>query len=109
VARDGEIAIEMLRQEGQYKDVPRPDIIMLDINLPKKNGQEVLEEIKVDKNLKTIPVVVLTSSQAADDVIKSYERYASGYISKPVSLDQFHQVVAAIENFWFSIVILPRD
>lgn len=109
VAKDGEIAMNMLNQKDEFKDFVRPDIILLDINLPKKSGQEVLAEIKEDKELRKIPVVVLTSSQAEADIAQSYEKYASGYISKPISLKGFQEVVTAIEGFWFNIVILPKD
>lgn len=109
VAKDGEIALDMLRHNPGYEDIPRPEIILLDINLPKKDGKQVLAEIKADKSLKRIPVVILTSSKAEADVLKSYELYASGYIVKPINLTNFHDVVSAIEDFWFSVVLLPKE
>lgn len=109
VAIDGEKAIEMLKREGEYADIPQPDIVLLDINLPKKDGKQVLAEIKEIPELKRIPVVILTSSKAEQDVVKTYDLHASSYIVKPIDLDKFHDVVTAIEDFWFSVVILPTD
>lgn len=109
VAKDGEIAMEMLRREGEYADIAVPDIVLMDINLPKKDGMQVLKEMKNDDALKTIPVVILTSSKAEQDVVATYQLHASSYIVKPISLEKFHEVVAAIENFWFSVVVLPKD
>ena len=109
VAEDGEIAVEMLRKEGVYAEAVTPDIILLDLNLPKLNGQEVLEEIRKDSLLKRIPVVVLTSSKSDMDVVKSYDLCVGGYIIKPVDMKQFTHIVEAIENFWFSIVVLPDE
>lgn len=108
VATDGEIAMNILCQEGQYKDAHRPDIILLDINLLKKNGQEILADIKSDDNLKTIPVIMLSSSEAQDDIIQSYKHHANGYISKPVAFEEFAEVVSSIEDFWFNTVKLPK-
>lgn len=108
VATDGETALSMLRKEGEYSDVNRPDIILLDINLPKKNGNEVLEEIKADTSLRRIPVVVLTSSKAEQDIVKTYDLHASSYIVKPIDISKFQEVVSAIEAFWFSVVVLPE-
>ena len=107
VARDGMEAIAFLHRQGRYGSAPRPDIILLDLNLPKKDGREVLAEIKGSSTLRQIPVVVLTSSQAEKDILKSYHLNANCYISKPVDLDQFIEVVKSLENFWFSIVKLP--
>lgn len=107
VARDGVEAMEFLRREGKYLDKPRPDLIILDLNMPKKDGREVLAEIKADPLLKTIPVVVLTTSQAERDILVSYQLYANCYIAKPVDLDEFIKVVQAIEDFWLTIVKLP--
>ena len=107
VARDGEEAMEFLRQQGRYADAPRPDLVLLDLNLPKKDGREVLAEMKADKSLKQIPVVVLTSSQAERDVIMSYDLQANCYVTKPVDLEQFMAAVKAIEDFWLSVVRLP--
>jgi chemotaxis family two-component system response regulator Rcp1 len=107
VAYDGEVAMEILRREGEYKDAPSPDLILLDLNLPKKDGREVLREIKGDESLKCIPVVILTTSNAEEDLIETYMMNANCYITKPVDLDQFINVVESIENFWLSIVKLP--
>jgi len=109
VAIDGEAAIEMLKNQGEYADLARPDIVLLDINLPKKDGKQVLLEMKADDNLKRIPVVILTSSKAEQDVVKTYDLHASSYIVKPINLEKFHDVVTAIEDFWFSVVVLPND
>lgn len=107
VAMDGEDAMAFLRREGEYADAERPDLILLDLNLPKKDGREVLAEIKEDAELKLIPVVVLTVSQAEQDILKTYELHANCYITKPIDLHQFVEVVKAIENFWLTIVKLP--
>ncbi len=109
VAEDGIEALEFLRRVGSYADAPRPDLVLLDLNLPKKDGREVLAEIKADSNLKRIPVVVLTTSKAEEDVFKAYDLHANCYITKPVDLDQFITVVRSIEEFWFTIVKLPLD
>jgi two-component system response regulator len=106
---DGIKAMAFLRQEGAYSDVPRPDLVLLDLNLPRKNGREVLAEIKADETLKRIPVVVLTISRAEEDVLKSYNLHANCYISKPFDMEQFVRVVKSIEEFWFSIVKLPSE
>ncbi len=107
VASSGEQALEMLRKTGNYASHPTPDIILLDLNLPKKDGKEVLQEIKSDPMLKRIPVIVLTSSLAEKDVVKSYNLNANSYIVKPVDLQKFAEVVAVMENFWFTMVVLP--
>ncbi len=107
VVNDGVEAMAFLRKTGQYRDAPTPDLVLLDLNLPKKDGREVLEEIRADKDLTTIPVVILSSSKAEEDITKAYKLHANCYISKPVDLDQFVRIVRAIENFWFSIVKLP--
>jgi two-component system response regulator len=107
VANDGQAALDFLRQEGKYKDSPRPDLILLDLNLPRKEGREVLAEIKIDEKLKRIPVVVLTSSKAEEDILKSYNLHANCYITKPIDLHQFIKVVRSVEDFWFTIVKLP--
>ena len=109
VAKDGEEAMSMLSPEEPYHLTPLPDIVLLDINLPKKDGIQVLEEMKQDAILRRIPVVILTSSKAEKDILKSYGLYANSYILKPPSLNQFNDVVKAIENFWFNVVILPND
>jgi CheY-like chemotaxis protein len=107
VAKDGVEAMEYLRREGDHSDAPRPDLILLDLNLPRKDGREVLAEIKGDPVLKTIPVVILTTSQDEADVMKAYEKHANCYIAKPVDLDQFMTVVQSIEGFWLTVVQLP--
>ncbi len=109
VVMDGVEAIAFLRQEGQYADAPRPDVVLLDLNLPKKSGHEVLTEVKNDPNLKTIPIVILTTSDAEEDILESYENHANCYITKPVDLEQFIKIVETIEDFWFTIVKLPKD
>ncbi len=105
---DGVEAMDFLRKKGKYKDSPRPDIVFLDLNLPKKDGRQVLSEIKEDPELKGIPVVILTTSEAEEDVIKSYKLHANCYITKPVNLDRFIHVVKQLDDFWFDIVRLPR-
>ena len=107
VVSDGVEAMAFLRREGPYADAPRPDLILLDLSLPKKDGREVLAEIKADENLKRIPVVVLTASQAEEDVLKTYNLHANSYITKPVDLRQFLGVVKFIEDFWLAVVKLP--
>ena len=107
VVDDGEAAMAFLRCQGQYSSVPRPDMVLLDLNLPKKSGRDVLAEIKSDDGLKRIPVVVLTTSNAEEDILKSYNLHANCYITKPIDLNTFIKVVQAIEDFWFTIVNLP--
>jgi len=107
VVRDGEEALAYLHREGPYAAAPRPDIILLDLNLPRKDGRGVLAEIKQDEALKRIPVVVLTTSRAEEDILRTYELHANCYIVKPVDLDQFITVVKTINDFWFSVVKLP--
>ena len=109
VVEDGVEALAFLRREGKYADASRPDLILLDLNLPKKDGREVLAEIKTDEDLKRIPVVVLTTSKAEEDILKTYNLHANCYITKPVDFDQFVIVVRLIEDFWFTIVKLPRS
>ena len=109
VARDGVEALQFLRRTGEYTDAPHPDLILLDLNLPRKDGHEVLAEIKVDDDLKHIPVVVLTTSQAEQDIISSYELHANCYVTKPVDLDEFIKIVQSIQEFWFTIVKLPSS
>jgi CheY-like chemotaxis protein len=104
---DGVEAMAFLRREGKYADAPRPDLILLDWRMPRKNGQEVLTEVKTDGDLKRIPVVVMTSSDDDKDILEAYNRHVNCYVTKPVDLDQFKKVVMSIENFWFSIVRLP--
>jgi two-component system, chemotaxis family, response regulator Rcp1 len=107
VANDGVAALAYLHQEGEHAGAPRPDLILLDLNIPKKDGRQVLEEIKVDTTLSRIPVVVLTTSQAEEDIARTYDLHANCYINKPVDFDQFMRVVKSIENFWLTIVRLP--
>jgi CheY-like chemotaxis protein len=109
VVNDGVEAMEFLRQEGNYTGVKRPDLILLDLNLPKKDGREVMEEIKSDDSLKRIPVVVMTTSKAEEDIERMYSRHANCYITKPIDFEQFIEVVKAIEEFWLTIVKLPPD
>jgi chemotaxis family two-component system response regulator Rcp1 len=109
VATDGAEAMTFLRREGKHAEVPRPDLILLDLNLPRKSGREVLEEIKADPLLKTIPVVILTTSKSEPDVLQSYMLHANCYITKPVDLDGFLTVVKSIDSFWLSVVKLPKE
>lgn len=106
-AKDGVEALEFLKREGRHAKAPRPDIILLDLNLPKKDGREVLAVIKRDNVLKHIPVVVLTTSEAEEDVLKSYELHANCYVTKPVDLEKFIHVVQSIDRFWLTVVTLP--
>jgi CheY-like chemotaxis protein len=107
VVQDGVDAMAFLRRAGKYANSVQPDLILLDLNLPKKDGREVLAEIKSDEHLRRIPVVILTSSQAEQDIVKAYDLNANAYVSKPVDLEQFITVVKAIEDFWLEIVKLP--
>lgn len=109
VTEDGEEAMLFLHKEGRFSGVPHPDLILLDLNLPKKDGREVLEEIKADEDLKRIPVVVLTTSKAEEDIFRSYDLHANSYITKPVDFDQFIRVVKSIEDFWLEVVKLPPN
>ena len=109
IVEDGVEAIAYLRKQGRYVSAVTPDFILLDLNLPKKDGREVLAEIKADPQLKHIPVVVLTTSQAEHDILKSYDLHANCYITKPVDLEQSLRIIQAIENFWLSTVKLPRN
>jgi CheY-like chemotaxis protein len=108
VVGDGASAVEFLYRRGPFADAPRPDIIFLDLNLPKKDGREVLAEIRADAQLADIPVVILTTSEADEDILRAYQLHANCYITKPVSFPRFLEVVEAIEEFWLSIVKLPR-
>ncbi|QSZ41408.1 response regulator [Sulfurimonas aquatica] len=107
IVEDGQEAMDFVRKLGKYSDAPTPDLVLLDLNLPKKDGREVLKEIKEDDNLKMIPVIVLTSSKAEEDIIKMYSLHANSYIQKPLDFEQFSKIVETIENFWFTIVKLP--
>lgn len=107
VARDGEEAMAILRREGVHASMPTPDLILLDLNLPRKDGREVLQEIKADTDLKRIPVVVLTTSESDSDILTTYGLHANCYITKPVDMDQFIKIVKMLEEFWFTVVKLP--
>lgn len=109
IVEDGEEAIAFLKKQDPFKNVPKPDLILLDLNLPKMNGQEVLKIIKADERLKRIPVVILTTSQADEDILNAYNLNANCYITKPVDFDQFIHVVNKIQEFWFTIVKLPEE
>src|SRR5271170_3720368 len=109
VASNGEEALSCLRRQGKFKDSVRPDLILLDLNLPVKDGREVLAQIKEDPDLKSIPVVILTTSKAEEDILKTYKLHANCYITKPVDLEQFVTVVNYIEDFWLAIVKLPKN
>jgi two-component system, chemotaxis family, response regulator Rcp1 len=109
VASDGEEAIAFLRKTGKFKDAVRPDVVLLDLNLPRKGGLEVLKEVKADPDLMRIPIVVVTTSSAEQDVVRSYNLHANCYVTKPVDLGQFLEVVRSIEDFWLSIVKLPPN
>ena len=109
VASDGARAMAFLNREGEHADAPRPDLVLLDLNLPKKGGREVLQEIKESSTLKSIPVVILTTSSSEGDILKSYQLHANCYITKPVGLEGFLTVVKSIDNFWLSVVKLPHQ
>ena len=108
VVDNGVDALLFLRQEGRYSGAARPDLVLLDLNMPRKDGREVLAEIKKDDKLKRIPVVILTTSEAEEDIIRSYDLHANCYVTKPVNLDRFIKVVQSIEDFWLSVVMLPN-
>jgi CheY-like chemotaxis protein len=107
VVEDGVQALQFLRRQGPYAQAPRPDLILLDLNLPRKDGREVLAEVKSDANLQTIPIVVMTTSRAEQDVLRAYRLQANCYVTKPVDFDQFLNVVRGIESFWLCVVTLP--
>ncbi len=109
LAEDGVEALEFLHRQGKFAAAPRPDLILLDLNLPRKNGREVLAEIKEDEQLKSIPVVVLTTSSAEEDVLQSYKLHANCYVIKPVEFDRFVKAIQSIRHFWFSVVTLPAE
>ncbi len=109
IVTDGEEAMDSLYRRGKYKNATHPDLILLDLNLPKKDGREILAEIKKDTALKRIPIVILTTSSAEEDILRAYDLHANCYITKPVDFDQFMKVVQSIENFWLTIVCLPGD
>lgn len=108
VVNDGEMALDYLYQRNGFEDQERPDLVLLDLNLPKVDGREVLEAIKSDDGLKTVPVVILTSSDAECDIVKTYDLHANSYVVKPISMAAFVKIVSAIENFWFTVVALPH-
>lgn len=108
-AEDGVEALEFLRREGKFTAAVRPDLILLDLNLPKMDGREVLATIKADANLRLIPVVILTSSQAEEDILRAYDLHANCYVSKPVDFERFVDVVRSIEKFWFTVATLPQE
>lgn len=107
VVGDGDSAMAFLHREGAHREAPRPDLVLLDLNLPGKDGREVLDEVKADPDLRRIPIVVLTTSSAEEDLLKAYDRYANCYITKPIDLQGLTKIVSSIEEFWFSIVRLP--
>jgi two-component system, chemotaxis family, response regulator Rcp1 len=108
IVEDGVEAMDFLKKEGRFLNFPRPDLIFLDLNLPKKDGREVLEEIKSDEDLKLIPVVIMTTSQAEEDILHAYSLHANCYVTKPLELDQFNNTIKSIIDFWFALVKLPR-
>ena len=108
VVRDGEDAIDYLRRQGRFQGAPRPDLVLLDLNLPKKDGREVLREVKADPDLCLIPIVVLTTSSADEDILRSYQLHANAYIAKPVEFESFVKIVNQVTEFWLSIVVLPK-
>ncbi len=108
VVEDGEAAMEFLRREGDYARVPTPDLVLLDLNLPRKDGREVLAEIKGDDELRRIPVVVLTTSASDVDIVRAYEHYVNSYIRKPIDLEQFLTAVQTIDDYWLGVVALPK-
>jgi CheY-like chemotaxis protein len=108
VVSDGVQALEFLRGEGEYAGAPRPDLVLLDLNLPRKDGREVLAEVKADPDLRTIPIVVLTTSEAEEDIVRSYDLHANAYVTKPVDFERFIEVVRQIDDFFVSVVKLPN-
>ena len=108
VVADGVEALQFLRREGEHADAPRPGLVLLDLNLPRKDGREVLAEIKSDESLRTIPVVVLTTSEAEEDILRSYDLHANAYVTKPVDFDRFIDVIRQIDDFFVTVVKLPR-
>jgi len=109
VTTDGVDALEFLRQEGEYEDALRPDLVLLDLNMPRKDGEDVLEAMQADDSLSRIPVVVLTSSESEEDIAKSYDLNANAYLTKPVDFDGFVDIVNRMDNFWFQVVKLPEE
>jgi len=109
VVTDGVEAMQFLRQEGEYADKPRPDLVLLDLNMPRKDGKEVLKDVKDDPDLRRIPIVVLTSSEAEEDIVRSYDLHANAYLTKPVDFSGFLDIVEHIEDFWLSVVKMPPE
>ncbi|WP_436928864.1 response regulator [Halosimplex halobium] len=109
VVNDGVEALAFLRQEGEYADEPRPDLVLLDLNMPRKDGRDVLEEIKTDDDLRRIPIVVMTSSEAEEDIVQSYDLHANAYLTKPIDFDGFLDIVERIEDFWLTVVRMPPE
>jgi CheY-like chemotaxis protein len=109
VVTDGVEAMGYLRQEGEYADRPRPDLVLLDLNMPRKDGREVLQDIKSDPDLRRIPIVVMTSSEAEEDIVQSYDLHANAYVTKPIDFDGFIEVVGSLEEFWLSVVKMPPE
>ena len=109
VVTDGVDAMAYLRQEGEYADRPRPDLVLLDLNMPRKDGREVLQDIKSDDDLRRIPVVVMTSSEAEEDIVQSYDLHANAYVTKPIDFNGFLDVVGSLEDFWLSVVKMPPE
>ena len=107
VVRDGEAAMAFVRREGEFADAPRPHLVLLDLNLPRKDGREVLSEIKTDPDLRQLPVVVLTTSSSDRDILRAYDEHVNAYVRKPVNFEQLVQIVHAIDDFWFGVVTLP--
>lgn len=106
---DGVEALAFLRRQGKYADAPRPNLVFLDLNMPRKDGREVLREVKTDSELRRIPIVVMTSSQTEEDIARAYEQHANCYVRKPIDFEQFHSVVKTLENFWFNTVEIPTQ
>ena len=109
VVRDGQEALDFLNRDGDHEDAPRPDLVLLDLNLPKVDGMTVLEEIKTSDSLRRIPVIILTSSEAEEDVVESYENHSNAYLTKPINPDEFLDLVRSFERFWFTLVELPPE
>ncbi|MBA3857448.1 MAG: hypothetical protein C0507_11120 [Cyanobacteria bacterium PR.3.49] len=109
VVRDGEEAMDFLNKNGRFSESARPDLILLDLNLPKKDGREVLAEVKRNPDLSSIPIIILTTSQSEEDVVKSYRLHASCYVTKPLELEQFERVIRSLDEFWFAAVKFPRE
>jgi CheY-like chemotaxis protein len=107
VVNDGEEAVAFLRRQGRYADAPRPDVVLLDLNMPRMDGRQVLAEVKADEDLRTIPIIVFTTSQAPDDVVRSYALHANAYVTKPINLDELNDIIKRIDEFFGRIIVLP--